>query len=664
MQNVIGLTTRFFRNKYVNIIVICSMALLFNLHPPLDVPSAGLDPSFDYGFNKAALMHLSFGNHFISTYGPLGYLTHDFLPNYLFQASIVQVLYAIALGVGIYLLIIRFYKLQSRILSYLIALIMVYAFSLGSSSSIDFNYLSVFLIYCTLFVTTQLSARRKRIFLIILALMAALFLYIKFTLGFASFGALLCLPMSNIRLHPKKKCMKSVLGAMKGIVLVGLSYFLSAYVFSLFLHVNNFIDYVKSSWIMSYNFSAAMSYQQAGTFIATIICAVGLAILILMFIIPLPKSKSLVNKAAFLAVPIFIAWKYAVVRQDAHIIFVAQMTIPLAVLVVIARLRKSWANATILMGMFAAVITCTVLATPLDKLVSSQTVDTILESPINNIRQHSVVSFLDFSNEQKSWSQEGKHLLANDILPKNFLNIIRKNGVDIYPWEASMILANNLTWQPRPSPFSFESYSPTFDNLNSEYFLSQKAPKYIIWQNVLGNVDGNTNSIDGRNVLWDEPATVNTILSHYKVIASASNELILLKRVSKPVTKPTKVISTQTVPWDQWITVPIPPKSDKYLFLSASYTTGMYIKLEDFLLRSETVTMMVDYNDGESSSYRLVTPNLTQGLLINPLPNSWDQLVSLLSKGQLGSKVTSIKFMANARYIAHVSSIDIKWLGN
>lgn len=651
---------RIFGNRYTMVVIICIITLLFNLHPALVAVSTGLDPSFVYGFNKAISMHLSFGDQFISTYGPLGYLTHDLLPQYMVQASVAQVLYSIALGVGIYLFIKRLCKLKSKLWGYAIAIVMAYAFSVGSSSSIDFNYLSLFLLYCFLLVSSELPYYKRKLLLAALALVAAIFLYVKFTLGFASLGALLCLPLSTLKLRPAHQRIKSIIRTLKETIFVGFLYFLFAFVLTIPLYINNFLDYIKSGWIMSYGFSGAMSFQQQGTFNATIICALAIIVLLLMFIIPLPKAKTLAHNMLFLIIPAFVAWKYAVVRQDAHIIFLAQFTFPIGILVLFARLKKNWIDISALLAMIAIVVTFTVIATPLNKLSTNQTIVGLIGSPINNLKQLNTVKFLQISAERNTWKQESQVLLAGDVLPNNFRKIIGGAGVDIYPWEASIVAANNLNWKPRPSPFSFESYSPYFDNLNTSYFKSKRAPEYIVWQNILGNVNSYTSSIDGRNVLWDEPRTVDTILQKYSAVASSNSQLILLKKIFKPPTRPLKVLGRQTAIWNHWIKIPNAPKGD-FVFLSASYKTSMLIKLEDFLLRSPTINIAVAYKEGVVS-FRIVPANLSQGFLINPLPYDWQQFSNLFSHGKSNGTALSIEFIANSNYVSRVSNISIKWL--
>ncbi len=653
---------KFFSNKYIKFVVICIVALLFNLHPPLDSLNIGLDPSFDYGFNKAAAMHLSFGNQFISTYGPLGYLTHDYLPQYLIRASVFQLLYAIALGIGVYLFMLRFYKLRSVLLGYITAALLTYAFSIGSSISIDLNYLSLFLMYCFLLISYEFSAHKRKVFLLILTLVAALFLYIKFTLAFASFCALVMLPISDISFYPLGQRVKSITQSFIEVLSIVFLYFLLAYSFSILLHINNFADYINTSWIMSYGFSGAMSYQQPGTFIATLSCALALLMLTLMFVIPLPRTKTLAHKTLFLAVPIFIIWKYAVVRQDAHIMFLAQLTLPLVLLVLFARIKKNWVNICALLSLFSVVTVLTVISSPLNKLVTNQTIAILLKTPVNNILQKNSVGFFQLSKERATWQQESQILLSSDKLPYSFMKIIGSSGVDIYPWEASIVAANNLNWQPRPSPFSFESYTPTFDSLNARYFTSSNAPKYIVWQNVLGNINGSTSSIDGRNVLWDEPKTIRTILQTYSTVAYADNKLILFKKRALKTIKKVDVIKTQKVLWSQRFNVPSLTGENKYLFLSASYKTDKLIKLEGLLLRTESISLIIYYKNGESSSYRIIPANLSQGFLINPLPDNWLQLIHLFSRKGSVSSVSSIMFVANTNYMAHVSSIHIRWL--
>ena len=131
---------------------------------------------------------------------------------------------------------------------------------------------------------------------------------------------------------------------------------------------------------------------------------------------------------------------------------------------------------------------------------------------------------------------EAAEHLPPAVLPANIRADIGSSSVDIFPWEVVSLKANNLNWDPRPSPFSFETYAPQFDHANAQFVLNN-GPQFIVWHNFgFNGVQG----IDGRSILWDEPATLRAILARYTYVDS-NQHFILLKRLPKAVAQPAAV---------------------------------------------------------------------------------------------------------------------------
>jgi hypothetical protein len=96
-------------------------------------------------------------------------------------------------------------------------------------------------------------------------------------------------------------------------------------------------------------------------------------------------------------------------------------------------------------------------------------------------------------------------------LPGSMRRIIGEASVDVYPWNASYVRANQLTWVNRPLPASFNAYTPALDVLNATFFRSDRRPAFLIWHSSLGGLL----SIDDRHLFWDEPRTLQAIVDHY-----------------------------------------------------------------------------------------------------------------------------------------------------
>src|SRR5207247_7015179 len=82
----------------VSVIASLSMSFSFSIIPM----TPDLDPSFVYSFNHAAAHGLKWGQAFISTYGPYGYLVSTMDLGHLVRTKIVlSLLLAVATGLGV-----------------------------------------------------------------------------------------------------------------------------------------------------------------------------------------------------------------------------------------------------------------------------------------------------------------------------------------------------------------------------------------------------------------------------------------------------------------------------------------------------------------------------------------------------------------------------------
>ena len=111
---------------------------------------------------------------------------------------------------------------------------------------------------------------------------------------------------------------------------------------------------------------------------------------------------------------------------------------------------------------------------------------------------------------------------------------IKDNTVDVFPWNIHMILENKLNYKPRPVIQSYSAYNKYLEDLNFNYFNSEKAPEFVFYD---------YESIDGRYPLFDE-SKVNLVLSkNYQIsdtLTHNNRKMLLLKK--KTDAKPLKFV--------------------------------------------------------------------------------------------------------------------------
>ena len=135
----------------------------------------------------------------------------------------------------------------------------------------------------------------------------------------------------------------------------------------------------------------------------------------------------------------------------------------------------------------------------------------------------SINNFFEFTGNIKDLSDrartETSRNLASNKLPENLVNEIGDSLVDVYPWDYSIIPANQLKWTPRPVIHSYASYTSWLDKKNADHFSSKASPAFIVWDLNKTTSDfngGSAESIDNRYLFNDEPNTMVSMISNYQ----------------------------------------------------------------------------------------------------------------------------------------------------
>ncbi len=598
------------------------LSLLFTLSPTLLGLSYGnLDPSFNYGVNRAEIEGKSFGTEYISTYGPLGYIFANYLPENLLKVSIFNLIYSVLLGLGVYLLV-RFYQrgLKRRIL-YIIGVLYVMSMTVGVFIN-EWNLLALFIIYALVYQKMNRNIYRKLLY-ISLFIVAGIFSFIKFTLGFGALATVLILAATHDLKSIKKRTY--ILQILVGLACYAITIVIAANI----LQIDSVTEYFKTAVIITSEFSAAMAQFDPQTLPATIFIGASLLTLFAWPMLREPIHK----KALYLMLlpGLYLIWKYAVARQDGHLLYALQFTIPLAaiILTTLSRIRPRdyLVVASICVGSSFAVI-----ANKLPFYDYPSLSSTIL-SPISNIRNKDFVNFFKLDSQKIIQAANTEVYLRDAQLPESMKKIIINNTVDIYPWETAIIEANNLRWANRPSPYSFETYSPYFDNLNADFIKSDRSPNYIIWHHT---GDNGITGVDFRNVVWDEPKFMRELLGRYSYLES-NEKFILLKKKDSPTPKQSKnEPETIRLGSDGWFRISSTGYDLQYISFK-DVADNLSDNLSTMLIRQEPYFIQIKRSNGNLETYRFVTKNSEHGFLIDEVPKDWESLNQLLRDEELSS---------------------------
>lgn len=200
--------------------------------------------------------------------------------------------------------------------------------------------------------------------------------------------------------------------------------------------------------------------------------------------------------------------------------------------------------------------------------------------------------------------------LAPQTLAPNLRSRIGDAPVDVYPWEISFLIQNDLHWRPRPVFQSYTAYTPWLDERNRNFFASQDAPEFILWhaRDLLG--------IDGRYLLNDEPRTLYQIMRHYRLELENPEGPQLLKRSPRPMFCEWVNRGRVTAGWQTWLAVP--DHESGILRARTTFQRGAWGHMLKLLYKEGPVFIEYETRDGQVRKHRLVIDNAPAGLWAGP----------------------------------------------
>lgn len=298
-------------------------------------------------------------------------------------------------------------------------------------------------------------------------------------------------------------------------------------------------------------------------------------------------------------------WKYSMVRQDHSLMFFNWLMIFYGALVLYTRVL-SWrliVNVVLTFGL----------------LIASMTASGYNHIKLLGLKQSTqglghFMEWVHFNNTASVVHQQTLEALAVDQLSPELKQQLNHKTVDIYPWEASMVAANNLNWQPRPAFQSHMVVGPYFDARNQTVLTdSSKAPDVILWERE--HRAGPVGSIDGRYLLNDDPLTLQSLLSQYQLDRIDGNVAVWQKTDTMPIRF--ESVHEENARWGEWITVPaIEPGS--VVVLKVLHHPSLVQKVKRTLYKENESTVEYQLADGSVQTHRLYTDNMHNGVWVNP----------------------------------------------
>ena len=585
----------------------------------------GLDPSWVLGINLAHVQGLVMGRDLVWTYGPLGFLSN---PNPVGQHMWLSFLYRVCMyvlwGTGLARLC---FWLVTPIRGAWIALLFGVAAALDPFLAGD--HLEAASLVLAL-VILQDESRWKPVELLLLSFLAATAMLVRYNLGVELIAVFLVLAV-------QKDGVRRAIPALAALPTAILTLYLAETG-----HVATLGSYFRNGWELATGYSEAMSLPgPAGDVFAILVALVCLFGVGIWFGGRGPRVWAALASAAVFA---FFLFKNSVTRQDgphASPFFIKLAVISLFFWIGTGKRRMA---AGCLLALQVALLTAGYIFVG---RVWSGTSERLL----NRLALRGTAALArDYFHWPQTWRRlaaETSHNVWEGRLPAPFHQAVGDGTVDVEPWNIAAVIANGWRWQPRPVFQSYAAFTPALDNLNARHIRSPRSADFVLV---------NWETIDSRHPFLDDPSSWRARLDNYASDYAGPGTL-LMRRRNAPVLRTSEPLGAASLRWNQDAAV---PSSTDWVILYADVRPTVWGKLRRLLFRLDPIWLMAEFRSGHKERWRIMRPNLEDGVLINQLPQDLGD-IALLGRGcALPDPVVSIRLEAD-RPQDYQSGIPIRW---
>jgi hypothetical protein len=584
----------------------------------------GLDTSWVYGLNHFFNSQFRFGRDVNFTYGPLGFL-----------------LYPVNLGYDV-LLAILYRAAMAAALIFVLALLSpgrwiglaffapAYGVALGLGHTFDFHLL----VLAALAALAALERRSLAGLLAIAALSAPLWLT-KFSLGLGVAAVVATVALAW-RL--------AFQGSLRGALAIGGAHLVSLFGVACLLLGSPaaFARWLRVSFEFTGGYSVAMSYDPGWTDVRKGMAIVGIYVAVTAVLFVLRRGAAL--PLAFLAGPLFLAFKAGFVREDGHVrSFFGFVAAALAVaLLTGASARERIASAVAL-----------ILAVGLG--VRGELKRGYLNGEIfANVASgkaglHGIQLALHPRATARDLDRVTEASVASDRLAEEVRQAIGRGTVLIVPWEVAHCFIDRLECVPLQTLQEYDAYTPDLDAIIAAQLEGSAAPEFVLVHTL--------QSTEERHVPLDLPQAWRKLMDGYAPVRLRSEEVFLLRRRSAPKDTQSITLSEQKIRAGEWVSV---PHAGRYIFAEMGFElsgVGRFLKL---VYRIPAGYLELKRASGAIERRRLIFETSANGLLVQPFASRLSDLHALF-QGSEGDRVVALRIVGEApRYYRR--EISLRWL--
>jgi hypothetical protein len=204
-------------------------------------------------------------------------------------------------------------------------------------------------------------------------------------------------------------------------------------------------------------------------------------------------------------------------------------------------------------------------------------------------------------------------LAITDSLDPRTKRLIGDRPVAVYPWDAALAWALDLDWHPLPVIQSYSAYTPSLDRRNADAAASADGPRLILRHAFdPANPDASRpQSIDGRSLAYESPATTLAILCNFRAVRTTENHQLLARTPNR--CGPERELGSVTADYGEGVRVPRAHGNEVVLARVSGLAPSGLEWLRTDLYRAAPRYVIFD----GGLTYRIVAANAGDGLIMS-----------------------------------------------
>lgn len=212
-----------------------------------------------------------------------------------------------------------------------------------------------------------------------------------------------------------------------------------------------------------------------------------------------------------------------------------------------------------------------------------------------------------YQTRYRTWMQD-RTALALPLIKQT----VGHGTIDALLNAQSALLANGLNYRPRPVFQSYSAYSGELAELNARFFLSPRAPQWVML---------NWTAISGDYPTSEDPRALLRILQDYRPVLTERNYVLFRRRGAPPAPAATAG-RARDLPVRFANATPIPASMTDAWFARFDVRLTPYGKVEAALFRPPKFEVEARLRDGGTRTYTVTPAIARSGFVLSPALNS------------------------------------------